>query len=163
MDKKELIELFNELDKELKSGVDIILIGGAAMLLHYGAMRTTRDIDVLFLRGDISSIRAAIKSVAENRHLEDDWMNDAAKGYANIFPSDFYHRLIPLEYNFQNIRIYINGGTGMENRLDILFKEWHLLGGNVLLREIMNLPTPRSPEEVIAESTSYCRDSGRLT
>lgn len=51
----------------------------------------------------------------------------------------------------------------MDNRIDVLFKEWHLLGGDVLLREKINLPLSRSPEEVIAESTSFCRDSGRLT
>ena len=66
MDKSELLELFTELDRELETAVDIILIGGAAMILHYGALRTTRDIDVLFLRGDISGIRTAIKAVAEN-------------------------------------------------------------------------------------------------
>ena len=68
MDKSELLELFADLDRELETAVDIILIGGAAMILHYGALRTTSDIDVLFLRGDISEIRTAIKAVAENRH-----------------------------------------------------------------------------------------------
>ena len=36
MDRNELIELFNDLDKELETSVDIILIGGAAMILYYG-------------------------------------------------------------------------------------------------------------------------------
>ena len=99
MDKSELIELFTELDKELETSVDLILIGGAAMILHYGALRTTRDIDVLFLRGDTSEIRSAIKAVAENRQLNDDWMNDAAKSFTAIFLSDFYHRLIPQDFD----------------------------------------------------------------
>ena len=47
----------------------------------------------------------------------------------------------------------------MENRIDLLFKEWHLLGGDVLLKEKINLQTSRSPEEVIAESTSFCREA----
>lgn len=51
----------------------------------------------------------------------------------------------------------------MENRIDFLFKEWHLLGGDVLLKEKINFPVSRNPEETIAESTSYCRYSGRLT
>ncbi len=51
----------------------------------------------------------------------------------------------------------------MGNRIDTLFQEWHRLGGAVLLAEAeTNLPV-RPPEEVIAESTAYCRDSGRLT
>ena len=50
----------------------------------------------------------------------------------------------------------------MEDRLDHLFQEWHLLGGGVLLACVRPLPT-RSAEEVIAESTACCRASGRLT
>ena len=51
----------------------------------------------------------------------------------------------------------------MEDRLDHLFQEWHRLGGAVLLKTSNTLSSVRSSEEVIAESTSYCRDSGRLT
>jgi hypothetical protein len=51
----------------------------------------------------------------------------------------------------------------MEDRIDTLFQEWHRLGGAVLLAEVDTTVQPRSPEQVIAESTAYCRDSGRLT
>lgn len=51
----------------------------------------------------------------------------------------------------------------MEDRLEYLFQEWHQLGGAVLLREVKNNLPSRSPEEVLAESTAYCRHSGRLT
>lgn len=51
----------------------------------------------------------------------------------------------------------------MEDRLEYLFQEWHQLGGAVLLREVKNNLPSRSPEEVLAESTAYCRQSGRLT
>jgi len=51
----------------------------------------------------------------------------------------------------------------MENRIDFLFNEWHQLGGEVLLRDKMTFVATRNPEEVVAESTSYCRESGRLT
>lgn len=50
----------------------------------------------------------------------------------------------------------------MENRLDILFHEWHRLGGSVLLSKTEKIELNRSSEEVLAESTSYCRQSGRL-
>lgn len=50
----------------------------------------------------------------------------------------------------------------MGDRLEYLFQEWHRLGGTVLLsRADTTLPT-RQPEELIAESTAYCRESGRL-
>ena len=51
----------------------------------------------------------------------------------------------------------------MGDQLDRLFQEWHRLGGAVLLaEEDRNVPV-RSAEEVIAESTAHCRESGRLT
>lgn len=51
----------------------------------------------------------------------------------------------------------------MGDRLDRLFQEWHHLGGAVLLAEVDTTLPARSPEEVIAESTAHCRESGRLT
>ena len=50
----------------------------------------------------------------------------------------------------------------MEYRIDQLFQEWHQLGGVVLLAEKKQTALVRSPEEIIAESTRYCRASGRL-
>lgn len=51
MDKNELIEIIQELDNHLTSSFDVVLIGGAAMILYFGAKRTTRDVDVFILRG----------------------------------------------------------------------------------------------------------------
>ena len=51
----------------------------------------------------------------------------------------------------------------MGDRIDKLFQEWHQLDGAVLLAEADATSLPRMPEEVIAESTTHCRESGRLT
>lgn len=51
----------------------------------------------------------------------------------------------------------------MGDQLDRLFQEWHGLGGAVLLAETDPALPVRSPEEMIAESTAHCRESGRLT
>lgn len=51
----------------------------------------------------------------------------------------------------------------MENKLNDLFQQWAQLGGAVLLARKKSNIQAHSPEEVIAESTTYCRDSGRLT
>ena len=109
MDKRELIEVLRELDERLSSSFDVILIGGAAMILHFGASRATRDIDVLVLRGDLRKLREAVKAVARERDLPEDWMSDAAKGFADILLPDFYHRLVPLEFTLQNMRLYALG------------------------------------------------------
>jgi hypothetical protein len=50
----------------------------------------------------------------------------------------------------------------MESRLDYLFQEWHQLGGEVLVSEKEQTLPKRELEEIIAESTNYCRDSSRL-
>jgi len=51
----------------------------------------------------------------------------------------------------------------MGDRLDHLFQEWHRLGGAVLLADVDTTAPDRRPEDVIAESTAHCRESGRLT
>jgi len=48
------------------------------------------------------------------------------------------------------------------DKLDNLFQEWHRLGGGVLLAERDYTMQARPPEEIVAESTFHCRDSGRL-
>lgn len=51
----------------------------------------------------------------------------------------------------------------MGDRIDSLFQEWHRLGGAVLVAVVDPTVSVRPPEEVIAESTAHCRESGRLT
>jgi len=109
MDKDELARVLGEVDRRLSSPCDIVIIGGAAMILHFGARRATRDIDMLLLRGDIHELRHAIKTVAERDDLPEDWMSDAAKGFADILPPDFYHRLTPLALPLKRLRVYVLG------------------------------------------------------
>jgi hypothetical protein len=76
MDKDELTKIIQSLDADISTSCEIILVGGAAMILHFGAMRATRDVDVLVLRGDVNDIRQAVKKVARRNDLPDDWLND---------------------------------------------------------------------------------------
>jgi len=50
----------------------------------------------------------------------------------------------------------------MEDRIDILFEEWRLLGAPVLVENIKPVKL-RPITMIIAESTKYCRFSSRLT
>ncbi len=109
MDRGELIMALQELDARLSSFCDVAIVGGAAMILHFGASRATRDVDVLVLRGDVAELRQAARLVARARELPDDWINDAVKGFADILPSDFYHRLVPLGFPFQHLQLYVLG------------------------------------------------------
>jgi hypothetical protein len=51
----------------------------------------------------------------------------------------------------------------MVEPIDRLFQELNRMGAAVLVANVERDGNPRQPEEVIAESTSRCRDSGRLT
>lgn len=59
-------------------------MGGAAVVLLYGARQTTKDVDVLILnRAEPTLLRGAIERVADTLGLPEDWLNDAAKGYVH--------------------------------------------------------------------------------
>ncbi|MFO0760539.1 MAG: DUF6036 family nucleotidyltransferase [Byssovorax sp.] len=66
----------------LPSRCEIVVVGGAALVLLYGAREATKDVDALILsRVEPTLIRTAVQRVAGALALPDDWLNDAAKGY----------------------------------------------------------------------------------
>ena len=79
------------------------------MILHFGASRATRDIDMIMLRGDIRELRRAVGVIAKEHGLPEDWMSDAVKGFADILPPDFYHRLVLLSLPLKYLRLYVLG------------------------------------------------------
>jgi hypothetical protein len=109
MDKHELAEILQQLDKRLSSPFDLVVVGGAAMILHFGASRATRDIDVLVLKGNATELREAAKAIAQDYNLPEDWLNDGVKGFASILPPDFHQRLSPLNFSLQHLRLYALG------------------------------------------------------
>jgi hypothetical protein len=57
---------------------ELIVVGGAAVVLGYGAARTTRDIDVYEIDSDV---RAAAHAVAAKLGLPDAWLSDGARAF----------------------------------------------------------------------------------
>jgi hypothetical protein len=105
MDLEELLAGLRELDQLLAGPVEILVVGGAAMILHFGARRATLDVDYLLLQGEAIAFRSAVAAVASSRGLPHDWMNDAVKGFVDILPPDFTARLTSLELGLQNLRV----------------------------------------------------------
>lgn len=94
-------ELFLALDKELrKKGVvgEVGLCGGAVMCLVFKARPSTRDVDGIF--EPTRDIREAARTVARRLGEDDEWLNDAAKG--------FFHTDPPKEdvLNLPNLRVW---------------------------------------------------------
>ncbi|HYN19323.1 MAG TPA: DUF6036 family nucleotidyltransferase [Thermoanaerobaculia bacterium] len=69
---------------------EIVLAGGAALVLMYNARDSTRDVDVCSVRSaDFAAIRTAARRVAASQELPEDWLNDGAKGYLKgLLPGD---------------------------------------------------------------------------
>lgn len=60
---------------------EIVIAGGAALVLLFNARQTTKDVDAYFVRPEAMRIREAAERVAEELELPEDWLNDSAKGY----------------------------------------------------------------------------------
>lgn len=76
------LQRLGELAQEKGVTVQLTLMGGAVMVLAFEARLSTRDVDV-FIRSprEARIVRELAKRVASERDWNDDWLNDAAKGY----------------------------------------------------------------------------------
>lgn len=83
LNKKRILELFNELDLELKKKSihgDLFIVGGAAMSVAYDSHPSTKDIDGIWKPS--KEVRVAAKAVANrNTDIGEDWLNDGVKGF----------------------------------------------------------------------------------
>lgn len=77
---KYLWMLGQELQKKQVIG-EILLVGGAVMLLEVGNREVTKDIDAYFEPKYSSIIREAAMVVASREGLPGDWLNDGVKGF----------------------------------------------------------------------------------
>lgn len=78
-----ILELFGELDAELCDvGVrgDVFIVGGAAMAVAYDARPSTQDVDGIW-HPSREVREAAHRVAARHDDLDEDWLNDGAKGF----------------------------------------------------------------------------------
>lgn len=71
-----------ELAEQQGEQIQIVIVGGAVMLLAYQARMTTRDVDAVIQSPRVvANVRNWIQQVADEQNLPEDWLNDGAKGY----------------------------------------------------------------------------------
>lgn len=87
-------------DKLVEKGVsaNMVVAGGAVMTTTYGSRFTTQDIDAVF--EPTEEIRQAVGEIAEERGVDDNWLNDGVKGFINPDTMDTEDM-----YSFSNLTV----------------------------------------------------------
>lgn len=83
------------LDAQLKHPLQLLIGGGAAMLLAHRFPLATMDIDGLILQGELTQaeLDRHVKVVAKTQQLPPDWLNPYFNTFLYTLPSDFRERL----------------------------------------------------------------------
>lgn len=78
---------------------EILLFGGAAMVLAFNARSATKDVDAIFRPK--KEIYAISKEIADKYHLAEGWLNDSVKGFitSNSFKQNLFIR-------YNNLSVY---------------------------------------------------------
>ena len=107
LDAKRIGDLFQAVDAGLhgtglRSPVEIVVVGGAAIALQWNQARTTYDVDVVS-EGIPSAFWRVVEVVGRDEGLEDGWLNAAARVKAPPGPTPGEPRSV---YLGSNLRVY---------------------------------------------------------
>ena len=75
-------KLMGELAQERGAFIELRLLGGAVMAVHFEVREATQDVDALF-SAPTERVRRLASEVAERLKWPEDWLNDGAKAYVN--------------------------------------------------------------------------------
>ena len=78
--RRAFVALSEELERR-NARAELVVVGGAALVLLFRARESTKDVDAYFVVSDASLLRQAAGAVADRLDLPIDWLNDGAKGY----------------------------------------------------------------------------------
>lgn len=86
---------FERLDQLLPDTQELLIGGGAAMILGYGETEATRDVDAASIRSprSLEDLRPALEQVARELGLAPDWINPYFETYMHVLPADYGARL----------------------------------------------------------------------
>ena len=144
-----------------KKGVqgEIVVYGGAAMVLVLNARPSTKDVDAIFAPKEI--IYQAAKEMENSHGAPENWLNDAVKGFIGFreehkpfwdFPNLKVYTAIP-EYLLAMKCISLRLGRGDTDLEDIRFLIDHL--GLKSATEVFNLVEKYYPRNRISPKTQF--------
>ena len=89
LSRDQLVELLHEVARRLDGTdtVEIRIVGGAAIALHFEVRESTRDIDAALVPAP--RVKEVVAEIAEERGLPSDWLNDAAIAYLPLGHDDW--------------------------------------------------------------------------
>lgn len=112
-----MLVALKRLGDSVPPGTEIVLGGGAALILGGYLDRTTGDGDVVHAEPRLSDLRAAIELVADELALGVRWLNDAVKAWADVLPPDFTTRI-------EAVATYGNLTVRRLGRLDLILMKF---------------------------------------
>lgn len=87
LSREDIVRALESLAQELATTakpLELVVVGGAALVLLYGARETTKDVDGFLIEtAGASDVRAAARRIASTLGLPEDWPSDGAKGYVH--------------------------------------------------------------------------------
>lgn len=120
MERSELIQALERLGTLCSPGTEIVLAGGAALILAGYIDRGTEDGDVIYSDPKLADLEDVIATVAEERDLPGAWLNDGVKAWADVLPPDFLDRL-------EEVGVFTNVRVRRLGRLDLLVMKFFAL------------------------------------
>lgn len=93
MIRKDFLAAFTALGARLRASTEIVIAGGAALMLLGIIDRETGDSDAIESRPKLSTFAADIAAVAEELDLPPGWLNDGVSAHRDVLPTDYQLRL----------------------------------------------------------------------
>ena len=138
MTRDELLEALRRLGELLPEKAQIVMAGGAALILGDYVDRGTGDGDVVYADPPLVQLRSAIQQVAQERGLSPLWLNDGVKAFGDVLPDDFDQRTDRMG-TFGNLRVLLLG------RMDLILSKFY--GGRVV--DLADLDAMKPSDEEI--------------
>lgn len=115
MDKQTMLKAFKALDKQLKKPAEILIGGGAAMVLAHSVPLSTMDIDGLLFHTEVTNaeLDPLVKGVAKELKLHPQWFNSYFGTFTYTIPPDYEDRLVTV-YSGNRLKVK---ALGMEDLL----------------------------------------------